>query len=194
MRFKAVIGIAIAGMILLAGTALWAAHGGGGSSYSASTASAAPAAPAANNSAADAGVVKVANTQLGNVLVDANGNTLYGFTDDLNAMSSCAGSCAENWPPLTVTAGWKVGSGLDPATFHTVMRSDGEVQLVAGQWPLYTFAGDSQPGDVNGQGSLGKWFAVTSDGMLIKSSSSASSSSASTPSMSAPRSSSGYGY
>ena len=181
MRFKAIIGIAIAGAILFAGTALWAAHGGGASSYGST-------APSANNQATDAGVVNVAKTQLGDVLVDANGNTLYGFTDDMNSMSSCAGSCAQNWPPLTVTAGWKLGSSLDQATFHTIMRSDGGVQLVAGTWPLYTFAGDSQPGDVNGQGSLGKWFAVAPDGTLIKNSSPES-----RPSSSAPASS-GYGY
>jgi predicted lipoprotein with Yx(FWY)xxD motif len=177
MRFKATIGIAIAGLIVLAGTALWAANNGSGS-YTGSSA----------NSATDTGVVQVAKTDLGKVLVDVNGNTLYGFTDDMNGTSSCSGACASNWPPLTVTAGWNVGSGLDQATFHTITRSDGQVQLVAGQWPLYTYAGDSKPGDVNGQGSLGKWFAVSADGTLVKSSSPASSSPSSAPA------SSGYGY
>ena len=38
----------------------------------------------------------------------------------------------------------------------------------AGDWPLYRFAGDQAPGDVNGQGSGGVWFAMAPDGTLIE--------------------------
>ena len=44
-----------------------------------------------------------------------------------------------------------------------------EIQLKAGDWPLYRFGGDAAKGDVNGQGSGGKWFATAPDGKLIKS-------------------------
>jgi predicted lipoprotein with Yx(FWY)xxD motif len=114
-----------------------------------------------------ASTVSVRSTQLGDVLVDAQGRTLYGFTNDTNGTSTCMGACATSWPALTVAAGWTAGTGVDAATFHTV--ADGtQSQLVAGRWPLYRFAGDSQPGDVNGQGSLGKWFVVRADGSLFK--------------------------
>jgi Secreted repeat of unknown function len=33
--------------------------------------------------------------------------------------------------------------------------------------PLYHFSGDQQPGDTNGQGVGGLWFAVTPDGGLV---------------------------
>jgi predicted lipoprotein with Yx(FWY)xxD motif len=52
--------------------------------------------------------------------------------------------------------------------FTVVTRADGTHQLQAGKWPLYTFAGDAAPGDVNGQGSAGVWFAVNPAGGLIK--------------------------
>ena len=48
------------------------------------------------------------------------------------------------------------------------MKAHGARQLVAGRWPLYTFAGDSKPGDVNGEG-IDEFFAVGIDGKLIKS-------------------------
>jgi predicted lipoprotein with Yx(FWY)xxD motif len=34
------------------------------------------------------------------------------------------------------------------------------MQLIAGHFPLYRFAGDVAPGDVNGQGAHGAWFVV----------------------------------
>ena len=39
--------------------------------------------------------------------------------------------------------------------------------IAAGKWPLYRFAGDASPGDTNGQGSGGTWFAVAADGRLV---------------------------
>ncbi|MGZ6897093.1 MAG: COG4315 family predicted lipoprotein [Acidimicrobiia bacterium] len=161
----------LAGLTLAGAAALAACGSGTGSSPTA--ASKAPATPARSTAA-----VAVRATSLGDVLVDAQGRTLYAFTNDMNGTSTCTGGCAQNWPPLTVTGGWQVGSGLDRATFHTA-GTGSQAQLVAGRWPLYRFAGDSRPGDVNGQGSLGKWFVVRSDGSLMTSTSAASSTSTS---------------
>ena len=41
------------------------------------------------------------------------------------------------------------------------------MQLKAGKWPLYLFAGDAGPGETNGQGSGDVWFASAPDGSLI---------------------------
>jgi predicted lipoprotein with Yx(FWY)xxD motif len=145
-----------------------AACGGGGASSDAAgaggTATTAAPAPAA---AGDTVAVKTAETELGNILVGPNGLTLYGFTNDVEGHSSCTGTCAEAWPALTVNPDWTVGPGLDNAVFNTVARDDGTQQLVAGRWPLYYFSGDTAPGDVNGQGSGGVWFAVNVDTTLV---------------------------
>jgi predicted lipoprotein with Yx(FWY)xxD motif len=49
-----------------------------------------------------------------------------------------------------------------------VSRPDGSHQLKAGKWPLYRFAGDAAPGDVNGQGTAGVWYVVIPNGSLNK--------------------------
>ena len=50
-----------------------------------------------------------------------------------------------------------------------MVEAPGDVyQLKAGQWPLYTFSGDTAPGQTNGQGTGGSWFVVAPDGSLIK--------------------------
>jgi predicted lipoprotein with Yx(FWY)xxD motif len=128
------------------------------SSVAAAAEAPAPAAPP---------VVGVAATgDLGEVLVAANGLTLYAFTKDVDGVSTCFDACATAWPAVTVDEGFAVASGLDAAIFTTVDRPDGTKQLKAGKWPLYFYAGDGAPGETNGQGVSGVWFAVTTEGKL----------------------------
>jgi predicted lipoprotein with Yx(FWY)xxD motif len=128
--------------------------------------SAAPAtaAPAAETDA----VVGVGSTELGDVLVDANGLSLYGFLNDTGGTSACYEACAQAWPPLIVD-GPDLPAGLDAAVFSVTERTDGTHQLVAGDWPLYTYFEDVAPGDVFGQGSGGAWYVVDPTGELIES-------------------------
>ena len=129
---------------------------------------AAPAPEAAPTTAAPATIdVKGGVTDLGDVLTGPEGLTLYGFTNDVEATSACYGSCADAWPPVIVDVDWTAGPGLDFGIFATTVREDGALQLVAGKWPLYYFAGDAAPGDANGQASGDVWFAVGLDGLLI---------------------------
>ncbi|MEL6983571.1 MAG: hypothetical protein AAFO29_14185 [Actinomycetota bacterium] len=111
--------------------------------------------------------VLIGETSLGEVLVGPDGRTLYGFTNDVDAISTCYGTCADAWPPVIVSDDWTAGPGLDFGIFATTVREDGQRQLVAGRWPLYYFAGDAAPGDVNGQNSGEVWFAVDLGGALI---------------------------
>jgi predicted lipoprotein with Yx(FWY)xxD motif len=142
--------------------ALAACGSGGGGSYAASSSQ--PIGVAAESRAP----VTTADTMLGATLVDASGHTLYGRTADTNGVSSCDGACTSAWPPVTVASA-SLPPGLDAKLFSVVTRSDGSHQLKAGQWPLYRFAGDAAPGDINGQGSAGVWFAATPTGALHKS-------------------------
>ena len=110
---------------------------------------------------------KVGESDLGKVMTSANGLTLYGFVNDVNAISTCYSTCADAWPPVIVDEDWAVGPGLDTGVFSTTEREDGSLQLVAGKFPLYTYGGDAAPGDTTGQGSGDVWFAMNLDGTLI---------------------------
>ncbi|MEM9515938.1 MAG: hypothetical protein AAGA42_13890 [Actinomycetota bacterium] len=113
-----------------------------------------------------AGLVTVVDSELGEILADANGFTLYGFTEDVDGVPTCEGGCAGAWPPLVLESP-ELPEGLDAAVFSVVERPDGTPQLKAGDWPLYRFASDFVAGDITGQDSGGVWFVVAPDGSLI---------------------------
>lgn len=123
--------------------------------------------PTDEPTAADAAVVSTGETDAGEVLVDTDGFSQYGFLPDVDGLPTCADACADAWPPLIVDSA-DVPAGLDPAVFSVVERPDGSFQLAAGGWPLYAFAADTGPGDITGQGSGDVWFLAAPDGSLIK--------------------------
>jgi predicted lipoprotein with Yx(FWY)xxD motif len=114
---------------------------------------------------AGAAVVSVAdNPELGRILVDGEGNTLYFFEKDKGGKSSCDGACAQAWPPLTTTGDPTAEAGADPSALGTTKRSDGAEQVTYKDMPLYTYAGDKAPGDTNGNDITqfgAEWYALT---------------------------------
>ena len=127
----------------------------------------APSAPAPATPAA--GTVLTANTvsQLGTVVVDGQGYTLYRFDKDSAKppTSTCADDCARKWPPVLATPGSPLTvEGVPQEAVGTMNRPDGSIQLTLGGWPVYRFAGDTQPGATTGQGMNGTWAAVAPDG------------------------------
>ena len=117
-----------------------------------------PASAGASPSPA-AGSTTVSISSAGNI-VSSNGMSLYQFDKDTTAgQSACTGSCATNWPAFTVpnASSITVGTGLDPADYATITRSDGTLQVTYYGKPLYWFSGDSAPTDTNGDGVLGLW-------------------------------------
>jgi predicted lipoprotein with Yx(FWY)xxD motif len=79
------------------------------------------------------------------ILVDAAGRTLYTFDGDKDGKSACNGACAAAWPPGQATA-----ETARSADFSIIAREDGTDQWTFKGKPLYRFAGDARPGDVNG--------------------------------------------
>ncbi len=165
---------------LLAGAAALAAFvaaGCGGDDDDSANAS--PA--AAMNGTSD--TVDVANSDLGSILVDSQGRTLYLFEKDSGTTSACTGACAAAWPPLRDSAQPTVGGGADASLLGTTQRSDGDPQVTYNGHPLYTFTGDQKAGDTNGQGVNafgGGWFALSAAGDQVTASSSGSGASTST--------------
>lgn len=101
--------------------------------------------------------------QLGTILVDSKGFTLYRLSTDSANHSVCTGACAQTWPPLLVTGGGSPMAGSGVSGLGEIQSSGGE-QVTYHGMPLYTFSGDSGPGQANGQDvkdTWGTWFVVT---------------------------------
>ena len=112
---------------------------------------------------AAANTVKTAQIGGATVLTSSKGFTLYSFAPDTPTTSKCNGTCAQNWPPVKGPA---TASGVT-GTFGTIKRSDGSVQATFDGHPLYTFAGDTSPGQANGNGlnaAGGVWHEITTSG------------------------------
>ena len=124
--------------------------------------------------------LKTADTDLGTILVDADGKTLYRFDNDQWSTSSCEGGCASTWPALTTEGNPTAGDGVDAGLLGTTDRSDGTKQVTYDGHPLYNYAADSAAGDTNGQGVGGIWWVVGGDGQEMKAASGGSGSTTTT--------------
>jgi len=118
-----------------------------------------PAAPAGTSV-----TLKTATIGRVTVLTNANGLTLYWFAPDTATTSKCAGPCAAYWPPVTGSP--RAGPGVT-GTLGTIKRPDGSVQATYGGHPLYTYVGDSGPGQAHGNNlnlNGGLWYEVRVSG------------------------------
>jgi predicted lipoprotein with Yx(FWY)xxD motif len=97
------------------------------------------------------------------VLTNAKGLTLYYFTPDSATQSACSGQCAQNWPSLFFTGSGSPTSSTTLAGKLSVLMDVNGSQVEYNGHLLYTFAGDTAPGQTNGQGLFGKWFVATPD-------------------------------
>jgi predicted lipoprotein with Yx(FWY)xxD motif len=119
----------------------------------------------ANTASISSGTVMIVNNPtLGNILVDANGMTLYMFLKDNGTTTACTDTCAQNWPALT-SASPTAGSGADTTILGTVPDTN---QVTYNGHLLYTFAKDKNPGDINGEGLLNAWYAVSPTGEAVQ--------------------------
>lgn len=114
----------------------------------------------------DASVAVADDPELGQILTDTDGMTLYLFTNDEQGAgtSVCNDDCLANWPAFISDDPLMLPDGVEGALTQ-ITRDDGTKQVAYNGWPLYYFAGDSAPGDVNGQGVGDVWFVIDSEVM-----------------------------
>lgn len=117
--------------------------------------------------AGDDVTVAVASSDLGDILVDGEGFTLYMFANDSGGESTCYDQCASVWPALVVEGEAAAGDGADASLLGTTERTDGTTQVTYNGHPLYYYEPDEAPGDTNGQGVGDVWFVVGPDGEPI---------------------------
>lgn len=157
----------LAAALCLAATAC-SSSGAAPSPYgSASSPSASPTATTASNPAPEATLkLSIADSNLGKILVDGTGKTLYLFTKDTPNTSNCSGQCLVAWPALLGKP--TAGSGVDAGKLGSFARADGSTQASYNGWPLYYWKGDSSPGDTAGQKVNDVWFVLDRDGKPVK--------------------------
>ena len=118
----------------------------------ASLATAATGAIAATRAAGGTTTVATAGSQLGRILVDGQGRTLYLFEKDAKGLSSCTGACAAYWPPLLTHGKPAAHGSVKQSLLGVTHRGDGTSQVTYAGHPLYRFVQDTKPGQANGQG------------------------------------------
>lgn len=131
--------------------------GGGGSAKSA---------PAA------AAKVQVAKGgDLGAILVDGAGRSLYLFEKDQASTSSCYSDCAKVWPPFTSVGPASAGPGAMSSLLGTTSRTDGSIQVTYRGHPLYYYISDgNRPGSTAGEGLNqfgGQWYVLSPAGSKV---------------------------
>jgi len=180
--------------LLVATAAIAAVLAGCGSSSSSSTKSTSTTAPASDaaasstattsstsnpysNSAASTGttppasavVITSKSSKNGTVLATGSKKlTVYLFEGDKGSSSSCTGTCAQVWPPVTGTP--HAGGQANSSDFGTITRSDGTTQVTYKGHPLYTYAKDGDAGDAYGQAikSFGAdWYVIAPSGNKV---------------------------
>jgi predicted lipoprotein with Yx(FWY)xxD motif len=127
---------------------------------------------AAGDSASRAAMVSTAKTNLGKVIVNGSGRTLYLFEKDKRGKSACSGACATYWPPLITHGKPMAVAGAKQALLGTIKRSNGSRQVTYAGHPVYTYLLDTKRGQTRGEGSTlfgAGWDALTPGGKKIES-------------------------
>jgi predicted lipoprotein with Yx(FWY)xxD motif len=125
-----------------------------------------------NRPAADASraaTVQLRHTRLGSILVNSAGHTLYEFTKDHSRQSACASTsgCSSVWPSLQASGRPTAGPGIKASLLSKTSRN----QVTYAGHPLYTYSGDSGPGQTSYVGVRsfgGTWDAINANGAAVR--------------------------
>lgn len=159
----------------MAGVVLLALAGCGTTAKTSASSATTAAAPASSGGSGSATIEAHSVGQLGTVLVDQNGKTLYLLTSESGGKVTCtdANGCAAHWPPVILPAGATAATasmGADASKLGTVKDSSGNTLVTYNGWPVRTFSGDTAAGTANGEGLSsfgGTWEAITTAGMGV---------------------------
>lgn len=114
------------------------------------------------------GAIHTTSNALGDIVVNGKGMTAYVFDNDVadSGSSSCSGACASQWPAITTTDANPSVEGIT-GKVGTIAVASGAKQVTINGLPLYTYAGDTAPGDTAGQGYGGIWWVIDASGKEI---------------------------
>jgi predicted lipoprotein with Yx(FWY)xxD motif len=125
------------------------------------------------SAASSAAKIDLRKTNLGKLLVNAKGRTLYTFTEDKRNKDVCVKIklCTSTWPPVTTKRKPVAGPGIQKSRLGTIKLPNGKQQVTYFGHPLYTYTGDFGPGQTDYVGISmfgGRWFGETAAGKAVK--------------------------
>src|SRR5215813_8425535 len=144
--------VGVVGILVLASCGVAGGYGG-------TSSTAGPGSPSASGPAQVKTATAMVKGQTTTVLTTSQGRTLYYRTTDTVSTSTCTGTCASTWPPL-LTSGSPVAAASLPGRLGSLSDANG-TQVTYNGHLLYTYAGDSKPGDTHGEGIEEVWFVAT---------------------------------
>jgi predicted lipoprotein with Yx(FWY)xxD motif len=164
--------------LALGAVAAVAACGSSSSSTSASSGKSQPASTSSPSASTSAVIISAKSVPgVGTVLVNGKGQTLYALSSEKGGKITCTdeNGCTKIWPdtelPKGVTSA-TTGSGIQASLLSTVKDSAGALYVTYHGWPLYTYSGDSGPGQANGEGITnfgGTWYVLSTSGNPVTS-------------------------
>ena len=138
-------------------------------SATAPAASVSPPSATSTTTAGDAVDLMTASSSTGEIVVDADGRSVYFFTKDVkdSGTSTCTDACLAAWPPVLTTSATPSAEGVT-GELGTITTPDGKQQVTLNGLPLYYFAQDARPGDILGQGVNNVWYLADPAGGMIQ--------------------------
>jgi|1185.fasta_scaffold532943_2 predicted lipoprotein with Yx(FWY)xxD motif len=163
--------LAAASLIGLVTLTACGSSGGSKSDSGADTTSTTKSAETSSTTAAGAeDTLQLVDTSLGKVIAGADGKVLYLYKPDGTAeVSTVPAGILGAWPPVVVKTAPTVGTGLDQSLVSAGAQPNGMKWVRYNDHLLYGFTGDAAPGDINGNGVGGIWYAVTAAGDAVAS-------------------------
>ena len=162
------LGVPVAAGLLAAACGSAAAAPSGSHASGSQASGSQPSAPASSGTASATVISSHAGS--GGTFLTDGGRAVYLWNADAMNKSNCSGACAGAWPPVMATGKVTASNGVKPSDLGTIARSGGGKQVTYNGHPLYFFAGDSGPGQTNGQGSDSfgaKWWLVAPSGLKV---------------------------
>ena len=172
MKLRIASGLAVAALAITlagcSGAATTESEAPAGDVYGSPQETAAPTEDSNEQPAASDAALTTADSDLGEIVVDGEGMTVYLFDSDTqgSGTSTCEGQCATNWPAVTTDSDEPVVEGVT-GEVGTITGVDGSTQVTLNGWPLYYYAGDAAAGDTTGQGVGDVWWVLTPAGEKI---------------------------
>ena len=117
--------------------------------------------------------IQLRHTEVGKVLVDSSGFTVFRFSKDPRNSDTCVkiSGCTNLWPPLMSSGRPVAGPGVRAALLSTIKLPGGGRQVTYAGHPLYRYSAATEKGEtayIGAQQFGGSWYALNSAGGSVK--------------------------